>query len=432
MFQQLLQDYGPLFWLAVLIAFFVGFVLARLLVIPVLRDRKKRLATVETALQQAEAERQQLREEQTKCRAEVADLQNRLAGKEQLAAVWQKEARDCEAKLAAEEEQSKALQAEAERMENRLFQALKQIEEHEQTIRELSAKNDNLLEENRRLADQLSTEQIALEQIAQMQSTLNASIQRLGELESKVGSAPSASVETEAFVPESNNGSQDEEDFQKLENILDASAKELLPEDHIERAKAAVKTAITKSLPKAPKGAHDDLTKIHGIGPFIEAQLNELGICTYQQLAAMDEPFIRALTEAIRYIPGRIQKDRWVEQAAELASAKSSKKKSHTGKTSSAEKKKTAASAKKKSGTNSKSDDLKIVEGIGPKIEEVLNKAGIKTWAQLAKKSPKRLREILAAAGKRFIMHQPDSWPRQAELAAKGKWKELKALQDKL
>lgn len=77
-----------------------------------------------------------------------------------------------------------------------------------------------------------------------------------------------------------------------------------------------------------------------------------------------------------------------------------------------------------------KGDDLKIVEGIGPKIEELFNAANILTYADLAKADPASLKEILDAAGSKFQMHDPTSWPMQAELAAEGKWDELKVWQE--
>ncbi len=84
----------------------------------------------------------------------------------------------------------------------------------------------------------------------------------------------------------------------------------------------------------------------------------------------------------------------------------------------------------KKSGK--KKDDLKKIEGIGPKIEKLFNNAGIKTFADLAETPVKKLEEILEKAGPRYRMHNPGTWSRQAKLAAEGKWEELKAWQAKL
>jgi predicted flap endonuclease-1-like 5' DNA nuclease len=77
-------------------------------------------------------------------------------------------------------------------------------------------------------------------------------------------------------------------------------------------------------------------------------------------------------------------------------------------------------------------DDLKIVEGIGPKIEELFHNADILTFSQLASSSVEKLKEILEAAGPRYQMHDPSTWPKQAELASTGQWTALKTLQDEL
>lgn len=81
---------------------------------------------------------------------------------------------------------------------------------------------------------------------------------------------------------------------------------------------------------------------------------------------------------------------------------------------------------------NVKLDDLKIVEGIGPKIEQLLKDGGINTWAELAAADVERLREILDAAGPRYQIHDPSTWPAQAKFADEGKWDELKEYQDML
>ncbi len=80
----------------------------------------------------------------------------------------------------------------------------------------------------------------------------------------------------------------------------------------------------------------------------------------------------------------------------------------------------------------SEPDDLKVIEGIGPKIEQLLYEAGIRTYAQLAATPPDRLREILEAAGPRFRLADPTTWPEQAALAAAGRWDELSELQASL
>ena len=76
---------------------------------------------------------------------------------------------------------------------------------------------------------------------------------------------------------------------------------------------------------------------------------------------------------------------------------------------------------------SAKGDDLKKIEGIGPKIAETLVAAGIATFADLAKADPAKISEIIAGVRGNHI---PLSWPKQAKMAAEGKWDELKVWQD--
>lgn len=80
----------------------------------------------------------------------------------------------------------------------------------------------------------------------------------------------------------------------------------------------------------------------------------------------------------------------------------------------------------------SAADNLKLIEGIGPKIEELLNADGIRTFAKLAATNPQHISALLDAAGARFQIHDPETWPQQAALARDGKWDELKVLQERL
>jgi len=77
-------------------------------------------------------------------------------------------------------------------------------------------------------------------------------------------------------------------------------------------------------------------------------------------------------------------------------------------------------------------DDLKKIEGIGPKIAELLNAAGIQSYADLAGTDIDKIKEVLDEAGSRYKMHDPTTWPEQAQMAADGKWDELKELQENL
>ncbi len=77
-------------------------------------------------------------------------------------------------------------------------------------------------------------------------------------------------------------------------------------------------------------------------------------------------------------------------------------------------------------------DDLIKIEGIGPKINEILVKAGIVSFQQLADTPVDKLKEVLKAAGGRFVSHDPGTWPEQAALAAKGDWPAFKKLTDEL
>ncbi|MCC6815168.1 MAG: hypothetical protein IT267_02010, partial [Saprospiraceae bacterium] len=79
-----------------------------------------------------------------------------------------------------------------------------------------------------------------------------------------------------------------------------------------------------------------------------------------------------------------------------------------------------------------KREDLSNIEGIGPKISKLLNKAGIYNYEQLGKTNLKKIQTILAAAGPKFQMHDPSTWPEQAKLLAKGKLNEFQILVKKL
>ncbi len=120
-----------------------------------------------------------------------------------------------------------------------------------------------------------------------------------------------------------------------------------------------------------------------------------------------------------------------VKPATKKATATTAKKSAE----SAADKKPATKSAKtqtEKPAPAPVADDLTIVEGIGPKIAEILKAAGIATFAQLASSKPAAIKTILDAAGKKFQMHDPATWPKQAALARDGKTAQLAKLQGEL
>lgn len=76
----------------------------------------------------------------------------------------------------------------------------------------------------------------------------------------------------------------------------------------------------------------------------------------------------------------------------------------------------------------SKKDDLQVIEGVGPRIEEVLNNNGIHTWRELSQTPEKDLKLILEKSG--LGSHDPKTWSKQAYMADNAYWDELKEYQD--
>lgn len=75
-------------------------------------------------------------------------------------------------------------------------------------------------------------------------------------------------------------------------------------------------------------------------------------------------------------------------------------------------------------------DDLTKIEGIGPKIAETLQQAGIGSFADLAAADAEKLKTTLSEAG--LAAHDPATWPQQSQMAAAGEWDKLKTWQDEL
>ncbi len=115
----------------------------------------------------------------------------------------------------------------------------------------------------------------------------------------------------------------------KIIQVVEESKKntfETKPKSKIAENTRTSYLTYTKAKPKlnfenfgtATKDQSDDLTKLNGIGPYIEQRLNEIGIFNYNQISRLTSEDIRKITELIDFFPGRIERDDWVGQAQAL------------------------------------------------------------------------------------------------------------------
>ncbi len=171
-------------------------------------------------------------------------------------------------------------------------------------------------------------------------------------------------------------------------------------------ALASIKANIGKMPFEGIGGAAvigDDLTKINNISIADEAMLNAAGINSYKQLARLQDDELATVVEVIGMNLDTVTSEDWRGQARAFVLAAVTDK-----------------------------DDLKKIEGIGPKIAELCNNNGIFTFEELANTKVSILKHILKEGGSRFRLADPGTWPMQARLAADGEWGQLKILQDVL
>ena len=160
----------------------------------------------------------------------------------------------------------------------------------------------------------------------------------------------------------------------------------------------------------------DDLTRIEGIGPRIAEILVAGGIGTYADLAAMGTEQISLLLggEFAAHDPST-----WPGQAQMAAAGQWDDLLAWQGQLD--------------GGRQAQpTDDLKLIEGIGPKIEEILNASGITSYVHLAGVTSQQVADLLMAAGNQYSAHDPTTWPNQAQMAAEGRWQELRTWQEEL
>ena len=250
-------------------------------------------------------------------------------------------------------------------------------------------------------------------------------------------------------------GSQQKGDFDtptKLEQLVlqsqgkatgsgrDANTQKENGHDSKPASQAGAETPVVSKLPYGNIFEQDNLQIIEGVGPKIESLLKDAGIHSWEALAETNQQSLTSILEKAGSRYRMHDPKSWPEQAR-LAHNDDweglvnyqkfldggSEKKGDFSSPSKVEK-----LGMKILGFSNNPEDLKIVEGIGPKIEQLLKNAGIHTWAELSKTPITTIQKILDDAGDRYRLADPGTWPRQAELAAAGDWSALSDYQDYL
>lgn len=184
----------------------------------------------------------------------------------------------------------------------------------------------------------------------------------------------------------------------------------------------------------------DKLQIIEGVGPKMEEVLKANNIMNFSSLANVSNEYLREILNKYGEKYRIIDPNTWPKQAG-LANDKKWNELIELQKNLNAGRSDTATVGLSDSKLEKylikigvirrwSQDDLKAIEGIGPKIEKLLHDGGIKTWRSLADASVDSIQQILNDAGSRYALADPGTWPKQSELAADGKWDELQEYQD--
>ena len=186
---------------------------------------------------------------------------------------------------------------------------------------------------------------------------------------------------------------------------------------------------VSGETDKYAKLSSDNLQIIEGIGPKMESVLKENGISSWAVLAGKSHGELKAILDKYGDKYRIIDPSDWMVQA-NLANNRDFDGLIAHQKADGSESKAEKLFIKLGIIKSYQLNDLKAIEGIGPKIEVLLNEAGINTWRELSTTSVERLESILEAAGARYKLADPSSWPKQAEYAADGDWDALEKYQD--
>ncbi len=235
---------------------------------------------------------------------------------------------------------------------------------------------------------------------------------------------------------------------------VDNSTKEVISDettitDATSDSSTSITSRVAHNIPSTPSNFLDyspfiknkNLKVVEGIGPKIEGILNKAGYVTWQDLADADAETLQNIMHDAgpRY---RIHSPQTWQSQIQLCIDKNwlglidFQQKLYAKKTNQDDidvlTKIEKLVAKKLGFVNIEMNDLKIIEGIGPKIEGLLKLGRIHSWEDLAEAPLERIEKILEDGGDRFKLAIPSSWPIQAQYAIQHNWVKLKQYQDEI
>ena len=236
------------------------------------------------------------------------------------------------------------------------------------------------------------------------------------------------------------SGAENDDQFTEKASSRVTEATSLMAETTTEHQPSEASAGIGRKKNIFAGLKNDNLQIVEGIGPKMNEVLSEHGVRTWEDLGDKTNEELRAILDKANAKRYRIIDPSSWPQQAKLASQgewekliilqknlDSGRAAGATGETDSKVEKLLIKMGVLK---RWKQDDLTAIEGIGPKISGLLKDAGIDSWRELANAKVDRIQSILDAAGKRYRLADPSSWPKQAEMAADGRWDDLEEYQD--
>ena len=409
-FSNLLNQFTAEDSLFILIVMIIAFLLGLLLGY-VLRSRR---------VIQLKRELKDKKKELAEAQAKIENLQEQLGLKEADLKKLGFSVQEAEAK-------AERLEQEKEELHKRIFMLNQQLEEGEmsaaqqeqlaaleQEVAQLRERNE-VLENQSSAAVAAGTAAAGSADLSEMKRRMDTLEQRLDQLSSDQPQQDKVSMENVtgpgvvAAGLATQNIAGESESVHPMPDLPDAELVNEEPNADF----TADKTILQGKVSDQPEEAKDDLTKIEGIGPFLQQQLYNIGVHTYEEISSWDTERIREVTREIGYFEGRIEKDRWVEQAAQLAAQQPVQD---------------APAAPLSTDTS----DLTVMEGLNEHAAQALVSAGIESWEALSECSAEQLQDILEASDLSELMPIAGSWPTQARLAKSGDWAVLKEYQEEL